>query len=111
MEDLVIGVILELVAVTVVFCALFWQLKRNAIQQVKVVSFMILFFVNIKNSNIPYKTIMVKDYVNQDIQPENELCDDYDLIILKHNPEKNNAIFWPFCYDTNSGAKSTPRRS
>lgn len=48
------------------------------------------FFVNIKNSNIPYKTIMVKDYVNQDIQPENELCDDYDLIILKHNPEKNN---------------------
>lgn len=48
------------------------------------------FFINIKNSNIRYKTIMVKDYVNQDIQPENELCDDYDIIILKHNPEKNN---------------------
>jgi hypothetical protein len=50
------------------------------------------FFVNIKNTKIHYKTIMIKDYVQCNMEPESELTNGIDLVLLKHNPEKNKSV-------------------
>jgi hypothetical protein len=50
------------------------------------------FFINIKNANIPYKTVMIKDYVKCNMEPESELTNGVDLVLLKHNPEKNKGV-------------------
>jgi hypothetical protein len=50
------------------------------------------FFINIKNTNIRYKTIMIKDYVQCNMDPESELITGVDLVLLKHNPERNKGV-------------------
>lgn len=50
------------------------------------------FFINIKNTHIIYKTVMIKDYVKCNMEPEYELKNGYELVLLKHNPEKNKGI-------------------
>ena len=50
------------------------------------------FFINIKNSHINYKTVMIKDYLKCNMEPEHELKNGYELVILKHNPERNKGI-------------------
>jgi hypothetical protein len=50
------------------------------------------FFINIKNTHIRYKTIMIKDYVHCNMEPESELSNGHEVVILKHNPERNKSV-------------------
>lgn len=48
------------------------------------------FFINIKNKNILYKTVELKDYKGKkEIDPLSDLNENFELVIFKFNPEKD----------------------